>query len=144
MKKILTVILIGFVTLNTNIFGMENEQSSSKQNQQVRLSKIDIAKVGAASLGAVFCAWSALMANSTFSNLYSDYDYEWYHYPSRFAVIPFYHFLFIDGSKSSELTDKIIYGGAEILSGITAGTLGFYVYKKLSTLRTQKLGKSNK
>jgi hypothetical protein len=136
MKKMVALILLAFLAFNSSVDAMGKKQEPPRQAQQARLSKMDWAKVAAASGGAVFCAWAVLGMPLRFHALYSPGDFKWYHQPSYLFLIPFA--CCFDLSNTSKSADKMIYGVSGALSAMLASGLGFYVYKKLARLRANK------
>jgi hypothetical protein len=132
MKKILVLVLFGFLALNANLFSMEQKQEIVKP-EKTQLTKMDWAKVVAASVGCAYFGWAALMMYPLRESI--KHEFEFINLPSISAGGPLYFLAMLLGQPAddSTLNKSMVLGG--IVSGMVACGLGAYVYKKLSVLR---------
>lgn len=146
MKKIFMV--LGIITISANLFSMNEEKQDSAKTEvkQNTLTKLDIAKLTAASFGCLLfggiCLSSPLVLTEILEN-WGDDDHalSGYYIPAGFLPVLYYWplvYLFNNG-KQSENFAKIGFGLSCITSGILSGVLGRYVYKKISQSRRNKL-----
>ena len=144
MKKILSLVFLGLITLSSNLFSMEKEDIQVKiSSQKQQFTKMDKAKIAIASLGCLYFIKLAFKAYA----LYNQTDKNFTH-----SEIPLYSVMsgftkieeWITGNPISVKADQRGIGGAGIVSGLLAVTLSGYVYNKLSTLRSNKISPSKK
>jgi len=137
------LLLLGLVALNSSIFSMENEQKSLKAKQSAQFSKMDWAKITAAGLGCAIFGGTALMTYPT-AQISSDEDVSLFNIPSLIMTCPFFYSMkYLLKDDESKFASPSIYLGG-VTSGLIACGLGAYVYKKISTLRSNKLPQSQK
>lgn len=150
MKKALVFIFLGFIASSARIFSMEKEEDSVKEDAKVEFSKLDGVKVTAASLGCLFFIL-AVVRTYPLSNLYdlsgsgirARNNDGWLNYPLIAVSLP----LLIGAigiMKILGINDKhapIAINGVANLSALTsvlgASGCGWYIWKKLSKLRSQ-------
>lgn len=128
MKRILAFIFLGFLTLNSNLFSMEKEQSTIKTPvKKQQLSKIDMVKVAAASLGCTLFTSMALLTYPTLQTLDNNKELSLIEYPSAVVLTCF---KLITQSRLAALSLT------EISTTAAAIACGSYVYKKLNKSRS--------
>ena len=135
MKKILMLALLGCIALNSNVFSMERKQEK-EQNSKVQFTKMDWAKLTAASLG---CAWLSLAGVETIWVNSADRDLDSIILAPYYSlVIPIYFSFLGLGCQDDNPTKYTCLGSAIFTSGIFSSLLGRYVYKKLVQLRASR------
>ena len=85
MKKILILALLGCMALNSSVFSMERKQEK-QQKSKVQFTKMDWAKLTAASLG---CAWFLLAGIGAIVNCSGKIDNDMILLPYYSSVLPF-------------------------------------------------------
>jgi len=137
MKRIFSFIFLGLITLNSNMFSLEHEQASVAEASQVQLSKMDWAQVGIASVGCLWFGMAAIMTYSTMNTHAGETS--WKNIPTERMFFSFMKAADLLGYKPSNSVVDTAFITSGITSGILSCGLGAYVYKKLSTLRSNKL-----
>lgn len=153
MKKIYSVILLGLIILNQNVFA-EKEQDVKKNAK--KFTRTDIAKVSAATLGCAFCIYALLASYPTYVATHkipkkdrSLFKLPLYHIPSTLMAnilgIPLYFTSkYLSSLKYNGCSCHISYGSGAIISGGLAYLLGKYIRKKLIEDKAKKQDPSAK
>jgi hypothetical protein len=148
MKKILALIILSALAINLNITAMQKKTEPAKRDQQTRLSKMDYAKIAAASVGALLCGWSALAAYPTSRQAIESPDdfISWKTGPAILMFVPLAVIfkLYDHQGINTPLRQNITFGLSGALSCAISGGLSWYVYKKLSQLKSNKRSESEK
>jgi len=143
MKKIWIFILLSCVALNTNIFSMKNEKNIIKKDAYTELSISDWTKITAASLGSIgFMLIAARIYRIMSFGVPSIDKKTILDVPAAIMTAPYLFGAFLimtrDEIKNSRITKNIILSLSSTTSVLLAGGLGWYVWKKLSKLRSEK------
>lgn len=147
MKKLISILFLSFLTLSSNLFSMENEnnqenkiEKQSESKSEHKLSKKDMVKIGAATLGCAFFAIAFLgsyqaskLEDKELTSVFGFNENK-----TEFRYIPAYLWAISLGAPLEVLVHNIF-----VLSGISAGVLagglGWYVWNKLSKLSSEQV-----
>jgi len=128
MKKIAIIILLSCMAVHSNMVSMQQKQETVKQNNHNEFGKIDKLKLAAAVTGFAWCstvAGIACMPTNT-------------NFPECLAYI--YNPISVPVDSIAKLLGYELHIGrvtkiTGVISGIMIGSLGCYIYKKLSQLK---------
>lgn len=148
MNKILPFLLLSFMASSTNIFSMESKKDLAKRDAK-EFTKLDGAKVAAASLGFGLFALAAARvypimkcANSNIKNE-SRLNIPLALVGTPFAVAASFMMPKDKKVKDSPTAKNIILGLAGVTTALCAGGCGWYIWKKVSKLKSKSPQKSS-
>lgn len=132
MKRIsIFMLFLGFVTLNTNLFAIKDNKEATN-TEKAQLSKMDYAKIAAASLGFLWFSTAALTPPIMVRRYTLPH---WVLRPVQSVAIPIYLASTLLGAQESNKNESTTITIAGTVSGIFASQLAIYLYKKISDLR---------
>lgn len=152
MKKVSSLIFLILIAINSNTFSV-NEEHDSKENA-AQLSKKDLLKIGAASLGCAFSIYACLTSYSTYTAIHKKIKENRRFFklplhqipaalmanilgiPVNIMAIFFKSFQFYD--HDVKCLCHVCFGSGAIISAALAYQSGSYIHKKLVELKAKK------
>lgn len=138
MKKLSNLmILLGFIVLNSNLFGI-NDSEKLVKTEKIKFSKMDYAKIVAASIGTIWFSLASLIAIEELQE--KPFLPDCLQVPLIPIFIPIAyiarHVFEIQGSNQENVNTILKTSG--ITAAILATGSGLYLWKKLSELRKKQ------
>lgn len=143
MKKIFTLILLSLLAVNLNLFSINEEQEQSiNAPQKKQLSKKDMIKITAASLGCGLFTAMSISSYYSWCRIIDDEMNLFDYLPGTIALMPLFMIKYPLKILGIEDKNKIIVPLSFILgagmSGGIAYKCGEYVWKKLASIKKDK------